>query len=358
MDMDEFLNTESVKFDKSSPKAQIKSGEEGSSGAGKDLPLIDQIDKLRELLQRQKFKEAGDLYLDVKKKFSQITRQHIEEKTFIHDELADINEKLTQTMNLQLEEMNKNRLLIENVLAKADVLLQQRDLAQAEALLKQVQEQVKKIPDMFTEQKLTLDNKILNLSSRLILDKTKKTIADFELKKKEMEILLDQSFSHINVGRLDLAKKIYIQVSKLYESLPDGFLYDKLQLYRKMLKVYHETELSIELKALQVDEKIAKQMMQDSQIPGAKQGFAAQSTAGIQAPLAPKIMGAPLPTRAAMPSSTASAVSSASTASAAPFAAKSSPSISSKAETAKAAGKIAPAPTAKGMKMPPLPSKK
>ncbi|MEK7177332.1 MAG: adenylyltransferase/cytidyltransferase family protein [Patescibacteria group bacterium] len=38
---------------------------------------------------------------------------------------------------------------------------------------------------------------------------------DFETRKKEIGVLLDQAFNHINVGRLDLAKRVYLQIKIL-----------------------------------------------------------------------------------------------------------------------------------------------
>jgi hypothetical protein len=338
MDIDEFLSSEAGKFDKSAaPKAVIKSGDDESSS--KESPMIEQIDKLRELLQRNKFKEAGDLYLQVKEKFSKITKQHVEEKTFIHDELADINDKLTQSINQQFAEMAKNKEMIENIIIKAEVALQQKDIIQAEALYKQVEVLFKAIPEIFTEQRLTLENKLLNISSKLTLEKTKKTIAEFETKKKEIEVLLDQAFNHINVGRLDLAKKVYIQVNKLYESLPHGFIYDKLLLYKKMLKIYKEAELSLEIRALQAEEKAqaslqaslsgASQISQSASITAPSPMISSKIAAAGQAPPAPRI------------TPVSKSISAA-------------PAPSQKSSLSSSASKQ----VAKQMKMPPLPAKK
>ena len=336
MDIDEFLNAESGKFDKSAaPKAVIKAGEESN----KDSPLVEQIDKLRELLQRNKYKEAGDLYLEAKQKFAQITKQHIEEKTFIHDELADINEKLTVSINQQLLEMNKNKEIIEGLLQRGELSLQQKDIMQAEAILAQVEALFKNIPEIFTEQHLTLENKMLSLKSRVSLEKTKKTISEFESKKREIEVLLDQAFNNINIGRLDLAKKVYLQINKLYESLPVGFIYDKLMLYKRMLKIYHEAELSLELKALQVEEKLQASI--STSVP--RQGIAAPSP--MQAPQAPKVM-----------TQSAAEIPKPSTQSSSQFA-----QSASAAPRPSTAPKPSAAPTQKQatkMKMPPLPTKK
>jgi len=327
MDIDEFLSLEGGKFDKSSaPKAVIKGGND--EGSSKESPMIEQIDKLRELLQRSKFKEAGDLYLQVKEKFGKITKQHVDEKTFIHDELSDINDKLTQSINQQFTEMNKNKEMIENLIIKAEVALQQKDLVQAETLHNQVDVLFKTIPEIFTEQRLTLENKLINLTSKLTLEKTKRTILDFETRKKEIEVLLDQAFNHINIGRLDLAKKVYLQINKLYEFLPHGFIYDKLLLYKKMLRIYKEAELSLEIRALQAEEKA-----QASTLAGAAGTAQSPSitaprpvSAAVQAPPAPRVTPAPKQSAVQVPnSSTASP---------------------------------APKPMAKPMKMPPLPAKK
>ena len=247
MDIDAFLEDEKDKMEKSSgPKVVIK--QDKLSIKSNSIP--DQIDKLKVLLSKNQFKEAGDLYMQVKERFSNLTKVQIEEKNFIHKSLSNINEELTAQLSNLMAETDKKTQMIENLLGKSENYLNEGKLEVADELYKQIKQFFQQLPDVFSEKKLRLENKILNFFSRLSIENSKKIITDFERKKSEINSLLDQAFKEVEQTRLDLARKRYIKINQLYGTLPEGFIYEKLMMYKRILRLYNEAELSLEIKEL------------------------------------------------------------------------------------------------------------
>ncbi|MBI3032966.1 hypothetical protein HYY69_05820 [Candidatus Woesearchaeota archaeon] len=247
MDIDAFLETEKDKMEKSAgPKAVIK--QQGLSI--KSNTIEDQLDKLQQMLAQNKFKDAGDLYMQVKERFTNLTKTQIEEKNFIHKKLSQLNEALTIQLSQVMVDVDKKAQMIENLLMKGEGYLKEGKLEVADEMYKQVKQVFDQLPDVFLEKRLRLENNIMNFFSRLNIENAKKMLENFERTKKEVQGLLDHGFQQVQVGRLDLAKKDYLKINQLYSKLPSGFMYDKLMLYKQILKLYNEAELNLEIKAL------------------------------------------------------------------------------------------------------------
>lgn len=247
MDIDAFLDTEKDKMEKSAgPKAVIK--QQGLSI--KSNTIEDQLDKLQQMLSQNKFKDAGDLYMQVKERFTNLTKTQIEEKNFIHKKLSQLNEALTIQLSQVMVDVDKKAQMIENLLVKGEGYLKEGKLEVADEMYKQVKQVFDQLPDVFLEKRLRLENSIMNFFSRLNIENAKKMLDEFERTKKEVQGLLDHGFQQVQAGRLDLAKKDYLKINQLYSKLPSGFMYDKLMLYKQILKLYNEAELNLEIKAL------------------------------------------------------------------------------------------------------------
>ncbi len=246
MDIDKFLESEKDRMEKSGPKAVIKP----QGLAIKSNTVEDQLDKLQQLLGQKQFKDAGELYMQVKERFTNLTKTQIEEKNFIHKRLSQLNEELTAQLSQVMTDVDKKAAMIENLLAKGEGYLKEGKLEVADEMYKQVKQLFEQMPDVFLEKRLRLENNIMSFFSRLSIENSKKLLNDFERTKKEIQALLDHGFQQVQVSRLDLAKKDYLKINQLYGKLPAGYIYDKLLLYKQILKLYNEAELNLEIKAL------------------------------------------------------------------------------------------------------------
>ena len=161
MDIDAFLEDEKDKMEKSSgPKVVIK--QDKLSIKSNSIP--DQIDKLKVLLSKNQFKEAGDLYMQVKERFSNLTKVQIEEKNFIHKSLSNINEELTAQLSNLMAETDKKTQMIENLLGKSENYLNEGKLEVADELYKQIKQFFQQLPDVFSEKKQLVENKAVSVS--------------------------------------------------------------------------------------------------------------------------------------------------------------------------------------------------
>lgn len=290
MDIDKFLESEKDKMEKSGPKAVIKP----QGLAIKSNTVEDQLDKLQQLLTQRQFKDAGELYMQVKERFSNLTKTQIEEKNFIHKRLSQLNEELTAQLSQVMTDVDKKASMIENLLVKGEGYLKEGKLEVADEMYKQVKQLFEQMPDVFLEKRLRLENNIMNFFSRLSIENSKKLLTDFERTKKEIQSLLDHGFQQVQVGRLDLAKKDYLKINQLYSKLPAGYIYDKLLLYKQILKLYNEAELNLEIKALSSELAELEKAM-----PGSTPKLGAMPTPGGKVASIPS--PTPVPSSSAVP---------------------------------------------------------
>jgi len=248
MEIDEFLEMEKDKMEKApGPKVIIKPEEKL---AAKGQTMEDLIDQIRLFVQKRNFKQAGMLYLVLKEQYNELTKSQLEEKHFIHDELEDINKKLIEIMEQEIQNMNRQEAAIKELLQKAEAYLKKWQVEEANNLYKEIKILFNKLPAVLDEKKYRLENEILNFYSRLTVSLTAKRIEEFERIKGLLENASKEALKAVERKDIQYARKLYVNMNNLFNSLPEGFVYEKILLYRKILEIYKETELETEIGVL------------------------------------------------------------------------------------------------------------
>lgn len=247
MDIDEFLDIESAK---TGTTGILPVKKESGAKKGSQVSIQDQIGLLRNALEKNDLKKAGDLYLEIKERFTNLAKQQIEEKRFLHDELDDMNNALSSKMESMLQDTAKRIKEIEVLIAKGNAYLSEGKLATAEQIMRQAKELFDRIPDAFSEKKMQLDGVIMNYSAKVAIEKSRSLMYDFAAKKAEIGRLITEGFGALKAGSTAVAKSIYHKINSVWATLPDGFVYEKLMLYKNILRLYKESELGIEVIAM------------------------------------------------------------------------------------------------------------
>lgn len=190
----------------------------------------------------------------------------------------EINKELLEHLDKARVELEQKTMIISDLLMKARQYMQQGNTDKANQLYLQVREIFKQIPDAFGERKMLLENQILTFYSQLVNEFNKRNYGRLLQKREEILRHVEIATNYVNLGNIEEAKKEYHLINKLYNELPEGFLYEKAVLYKRILALYQLTE-----------EGVYKEARPVAHLAGMRQAAALPS-----APLAPE--GLPPPT--------------------------------------------------------------
>ncbi|MFA6888676.1 MAG: hypothetical protein WC254_04220 [Candidatus Woesearchaeota archaeon] len=239
MDIDEFLESESPGEAKPGRKDLV---EKQAAEFISDSSLDGQLAKIRELMQARKYKDAEKIYFTVKEQYALLAKRQEEARKRLHRELMAINKELLEHLNRLKEEMGQKALIINDLLMKARQYMQKGDTDKANQLYIQVREIFKQIPDAFSEQKMLMENQILSFYSQLVNEFNKKNYGKLLEKRDELVRHIEIATNDIRLNQVDHAKKEYMDINKLYNELPEGFLYEKTLIYKRILALYQFIE--------------------------------------------------------------------------------------------------------------------
>lgn len=259
MDIDEFLESEGTGGEDKGGRKELV--EKQSAQFITDLSVEAQINKIRELIQAKHYKDAEKIYFMVKEQYATLAKRQEEARRKIHRELSAINKELLEHLDIVKKDMEQKTLIISDLLQKAQQYMLKGDTQKANQLYLQVREIFKQIPDAFAERKAMLENQILIFYSQLVNEFNKKNYGKLLEKRDEIMRSIEIATNYVKLGNVEQAKKQYQQINKLYNELPDGFLYEKTLIYKRVLALHQMMDEGV-YQDIRVQDQFADMEMQ------------------------------------------------------------------------------------------------
>jgi hypothetical protein len=247
MDIDEFLEKETKNLKEMGPKAKIMDTYVAKDITFQNKNITIEITNLKQLMKDGRFGDAGKLYFSVRKRYSDLIRQQLEEKHQIFVELSNINKDLIENLNILRIDMDKKASMIKDLITKGLEHLSHEDLTPANQIYLQIREIFRVLPDAFPEKKLLLENDVLTYYSSLMNKANSNSREKLLEKSQEINNMIAQAFDLVNKNNLEDATKMYNEINKKYNELPQGFLYEKSLLYQKIEMVYEKSKVAQEI---------------------------------------------------------------------------------------------------------------
>ena len=235
MDIDEFLSTEAE-------KSEQMSGKGHKEDFYTDRSIFEQIDKIKDLIKQKDFKEAERVYYVVKESYANLAHQQEQERSKMHREITIINKQLMDNLATLKSEVDKQSEIILQLLTKAKEYMVQRDLKKANSLYIEIRQIFKVLPDAFAEKKMALENEILTFYGNLVNEFNKEAYKHLREKELGINKHINAALQYVKQGKIEPAKKEYTIINQLYTELPDGFLYEKTMIYKKILELFKLAE--------------------------------------------------------------------------------------------------------------------
>ena len=275
MDIDEFLESEAGGEQAKPGRKELV--EKQSSEFITDLSIEGEIAKIRELIQARKYKDAEKIYFVVKEQYATLAKRQEDARRKLHRELSAVNKELLEHLDRIKVEMEQKILIINDLLTKARQYMMQGNNEKANELYIQVREIFKQIPDAFGERKMMIENQILTFYSQLVNEFNKKNYGKLLEKRDEIIRHMEIGTNFVNLGNMEQARREYQEINKLYNELPEGFLYEKTVLYKRILTfhqlleegVYKETRPAAEMAGMRLGEvrKTILEMPKELEMP-------------------------------------------------------------------------------------------
>ena len=214
-------------------------------------------------LKKKDFEKAKEIYAKIKAKYDGLPTEFLEKKNELNTNLISLSKNLGLNLSkASRNEMEKKSNHIQKLLNVLNQKIKKMEILDAIKIYGQIKSAYDNLPDGFLEQKLILQNKIIDLYEVLITIREEQDMGDISVKRSEIINLLEEMNQAINEKNTPLAMKLYKRIRALYNSLPGGFLQEKAELQSRILRLYEKllsdykkiTVEDMENKAVKIEE--------------------------------------------------------------------------------------------------------
>ena len=190
-------------------------------------------------LKKKDFEKANEIYTKIKAKYDGLPTEFLEKKNELNTDLIRLSKDLGLNLSkASRNEMEKKSNNIQKLLNILNQKIKKKEILNAIKVYGQIKSAYDGLPDGFLEQKLILQNKIIDLYEVLITIREEQDMGDISVKRSEIINLVEEMNQAINEKNIPLAMKLYKKIRVIYNSLPAGFLQEKAELQSKILGMY------------------------------------------------------------------------------------------------------------------------
>ena len=248
MDIDEFLDKEAELIDQE-PLDEIipeKKPEEGYKGL---------LKKLSSCISKKDFTGVEKLYSML---WAKISEEKYTWNKDLYNSLIEVNKKLGEILDSLSQETAEKIKTLHSLIAKARTSLKQGDVESALTTHSELTAAYNGIPSVFEgEKKKVYMGGIAPFNKELRDQVGNNFLHDFDSGLSQINNLIGSVKAELQKGNIEEAAKFYAACLHSYNSLPDGFFLQKLEKSNKLLELYKELAITIEISDLKSKLKLA-----------------------------------------------------------------------------------------------------
>jgi hypothetical protein len=221
---------------------QLKSLEEQVTK--KKISEISDIQTLLEqaysLMNEGKIDEANQIYQQLNSIYAELPHNYVQKKQEIERTMAKLNRDLAASADRKhITAVQQGSAKIMDYISQGNSLLKKNSLADAESVYLSARQVFSTLPPGFLAQKRKLQEGLLKLYEAIALGREKMFMGQFNEAAGQLQGKLQQIYSLIDSGKINDAVSAYGSAKKAFDSMPSGFLNDKLTLQSKLLEAYN-----------------------------------------------------------------------------------------------------------------------
>ncbi|MBI2208829.1 hypothetical protein HYU50_05020 [Candidatus Woesearchaeota archaeon] len=169
----------------------------------------------------------------------------------LYADISRAGDEIKKTLSILSSKINNEKMNINRLISSAKNALERKNYGEALKLYSEIISRRDSIPNAFFEEKRKLSKEILPFYAKLAEQIDMKFAGDFNDSAEKADSLARDSFSSIEKNDIANAKNFYEQALEIYKSLPQGFLMRKIELGNKLIALYKEISILIQIQALQ-----------------------------------------------------------------------------------------------------------
>ena len=196
-------------------------------------------------LKKKEFDKAKEIYDKIKANYEGLPTEFLEKKKELNTSLIKLSKDLDQNLSrISSREIEKKSQNIRKLLSMLDQKIKKKEITEAIKIYGKIKKIYGSLPEGFLEQKLILQNKIIEIYELLITLREEQDMRDISVKKSEIINLLEELKQSMDEKNIPLAIKLYEKIRDFYNSLPEGFLQEKSELQARIIRLYENLLLS------------------------------------------------------------------------------------------------------------------
>jgi len=240
MDIDEFLDKESEQVEKEPAKEIFLE---------KELKGYKEIlEKINSCIGRNELTGAEKLYSEL---WLKMTEEKYSWQQDLYDSLIEINKRLSDSLSNLYQKTTAKIKTILTLIAKARISLRQGNNGAALTDYSQIINLYNKIPDAFLGEKRKIYiREIVPFHKELRENIEKNFFRSLSSELFQINNLINSTKTELLRGNVKEAAKFYTYCLNSYNALPNGFFLQKIELSNKILELYKELTIILEISNL------------------------------------------------------------------------------------------------------------
>lgn len=199
------------------------------------------LDKAYSLMESGKLDEAMELYEQLNRRYRTLPNEFLQRKEEIEKNLIKLNKDISLSLDRQsIALMKEGSKKIIELIKQCKDATGKGDFTKAEEAYYEIRKAFEKLPSGFAKEQRDLKRQILELFEA-IAAKRKETLTQAFLKsQKQLTDSLAIIERGISSGNFSQSSAEYNSVKKIYDSVPEEFLKEKLQMYEQLRVAYQK----------------------------------------------------------------------------------------------------------------------
>lgn len=228
-------------FKKKEPIREKPVVEEGVHVLKKAEDINFLLDKAYEHLKKGEFESAQEIYNQIKGVYYALPKDFLEKKKEIEQSLVKLNKDLGLKIDkFAMKCMTQASKKIRALLRGADQDLKKDQVEEAIKKYNKIKSEFERLPEGFFKEKKELQAHMIKLYEVLSKRQRESFSKEFYAKERRIRELIQRLKTCIAQGNINYAISLYEEIRSIYQSLPKGFLDERIKIQEKIFEVYDE----------------------------------------------------------------------------------------------------------------------
>lgn len=183
--------------------------------------------------------------------WGRISKDKFSWSSSLYEDISKTGDEIKKTLSIMLPRVNNEKTGISRLIGSAKNALEKKNYGEALKLYSEIISRRDNVSNAFFEEKREINKEILPFYAKLAEQIDIKFAEDFNDSAAKADSLARDSLLSIERNDIANAKNFYEESLEVYKSLPQGFLMRKIEMGNRLIALYREISILIEIGTLQ-----------------------------------------------------------------------------------------------------------